>query len=159
MLPIFVTLAMLQTPESAFDFWVGEWILTGKSRNAPGKEEYTDTKATNSIKKVLNGKVVEENFSMSGFKGRSWTTYNPRTKKWNQTWVDDTGSYLLFEGATDQDGMTLNQTNCPPGIKMRMTFRDIKKDSIKWLWQRSSDDGKTWETQWELNYKRAKTRT
>ncbi len=145
---------MMQSPDTQFDFWVGDWELTGKSRNSPGKDEFTETKAKNSINKILNGKVIQENFSMTGFNGKSWTAYNPTTKKWKQTWVDDSGAYLLFDGGMEAEGMTLHLTNGAPGTKMRMTFREVKKDSFKWLWQRSTDEGKTWETQWELNYRR-----
>ena len=37
-----------------------------------------------------------------------------------------------------------------------MVFEDVKRDSLKWLWQSSSDGGTTWKTDWEIDYKRLK---
>lgn len=154
MLATLCAAVIFQTTETSFDFWVGSWELSGKSRTTPGKEEFTDTKATNTIQKTLGGKVIEENFKMIGFTGRSVSVFNPRRKIWQQTWVDDSGAYLLFEGGMEPEGMTLHLKNGQPGVQMRMVFKDVKKDSIQWLWQRSADEGKSWETQWELNYRR-----
>ena len=37
-----------------------------------------------------------------------------------------------------------------------MIWQDVKRDSLKWLWQRSDDGGRTWTTQWEIDYRRLK---
>ncbi|MCE9557424.1 MAG: DUF1579 family protein [Armatimonadetes bacterium] len=148
-----------QEPAKALDFWVGEWKLEGRSRVAPGKDEWTPTKATNTIKKTLSGKVIEENFATDGYNGRSWSMFDPKTKSWNQSYVDDSGAYLLFKGGPQGDTFVFEQTNIPadkPKLKMRMVFLDIKPDSFKWHWMSSKDKGKTWENQWELNYTRIK---
>lgn len=144
-------------PAKSLDFWVGEWTMTGKSRIAPGKEEFRDTSCKNSISKILGGKVVHENFTMPGFNGQSWSVYNANAKVWTQTWVDDSGAYLLFRGGPEGDKVILTQTNIPDsaGFKNRMVFQNITKEAFDWLWQRSSDGGKTWENQWTLAYKRA----
>lgn len=141
---------------SAMDFWVGKWTATGRSRSAPEKDEWSETKATNEITKRLDQKVIHEQFKMDEFVGESWSVYNPRKKIWQQTWVDNSGAYLTFEGGMQGDKLVLNQINIPPtaGFKMRMEFSNISKDSFDWNWQRSKD-GETWETQWELHYKRA----
>ncbi len=39
-----------------------------------------------------------------------------------------------------------------------MVYQDIRPDSLKWLWQRSDDGGKTWATNWEIEYKRVRER-
>ena len=159
MIPCALAILVVQAaaPETQMDFWVGEWECTGRSRNAPGKDEWTETKATNSIRKILGGKVIEENFSMPGFDGKSVSVYDVRTQMWRQTWVDSAGGYLVFEGGTKEGKMTLVQVmakNAPEGLSMRMVFSEVKKDSFTWDWERSSDSGKTWELQWRLNYKR-----
>lgn len=156
---MFLYLALAQTisapvEASHFDFWIGTWELTGRSRKAFGKNEWTDTKGKNVISKPLKQKVIDENFTSPGFNGRSWSVFNPKTKKWQQTWVDDAGSYLTFVGSFANGKMILQQTNAPKGIQMRMVFSDINKDSLHWDWQASKDNGKTWETQWEVDYKR-----
>ncbi|MEQ1923390.1 MAG: hypothetical protein ABL952_12860, partial [Pyrinomonadaceae bacterium] len=39
-------------------------------------------------------------------------------------------------------------------VKQRMIFSNIRTDSIEWNWESSTDDGKTWKTNWKINYKR-----
>src|SRR5437867_13220416 len=71
--------------QKQFDFWVGEWTLTW-----PGKTQAETAHGTNSIKRTLDGCVVEENFSGGDtmpLRGMSVSTFDPRAGKWKQTWV------------------------------------------------------------------------
>ena len=52
-----------------------------------------------------------------------------------------------FVRSFTRDGKTTHQ---------RMVFRDVKPDSLTWVWQASTDGGTTWSTQWEIAYKRLK---
>jgi len=36
-----------------------------------------------------------------------------------------------------------------------MVFSDIERDRFVWRWERSYDDGQTWETLWTIDYRRA----
>ena len=145
-------------PEDQFDFWVGEWECSGKSRTTPGRDEWQDTKATNSVTKELGGKVVEENFTMGSFLGKSVSVYDKNRKIWRQTWVDSSGGYLVFEGGMQGEKMVLTKvTGSNEGdVRQRMVFSEIDDDSFVWDWERSTDRGKTWELSWKLNYKRIK---
>jgi hypothetical protein len=142
------------TPESRqLDFWVGDWELTYTSG---GKE----AKSRNRITKTLDGCVVLEEFTGApGTKldGRSHSTYDRATKRWKQTWVDNTASYLDFEGATVDGNMAFVRSAARAGkvTHQRMVFRDVKADSLTWLWQ-SSPDAQAWTTQWEIAYRRVK---
>jgi hypothetical protein len=39
---------------------------------------------------------------------------------------------------------------------MRMIWRNIENASMDWHWQRSPDEGKTWEDSWVIHYQRRK---
>jgi len=140
------------TPESKrLDFWVGDWELTYTSG---GKE----AKSRNRITKTLDGCAILEEFSGApGTKldGRSYSTYDRATQRWKQTWVDNTASYLDFEGATVDGNMAFVRSVTRAGkvTHQRMVFRDVKADSLTWLWQ-ASPDGQAWTTQWEIAYRR-----
>jgi hypothetical protein len=142
------------SPESRqLDFWVGEWRLA----YSQGGKEVT---SRNRITKVLDGCAILEEFSGApGTKldGRSYSTYDRATRRWKQTWVDNTASYLEFDGATVDGNMAFVRTFTKDGktTHQRMVFRDVKPDSLTWLWQ-SSPDGKAWSTQWEIAYNRLK---
>jgi hypothetical protein len=142
------------SPEShQLDFWVGDWEL---AYTAGGKE----VKSRNRVTKVLDGCVILEEFAGSGgtgLNGRSFSTYDRATKRWKQTWVDNTASYLDFDGAMVDGNMAFVRSFTKDGktIHQRMVFRDVKPESLTWLWQ-SSPDATTWATQWEIKYTRVK---
>lgn len=142
------------TPESKqLDFWVGTWELgyTGPD----GKP----ARSRNRITKVLDGCAVLEEFDGGeGTKlvGRSYSVFDRATKRWKQTWVDNTASYLDFDGTTVEGDMAFARiARRADGKTMhhRMVFRDVMADSLKWLWQ-ASPDGQAWTTQWEIDYRR-----
>ncbi len=144
----------LQLQDSTlFDFWVGDWDLTWTTND--GKT----AKGTNRIVKILDGKVIQENFSFASgeFKGTSISVYNPVKKIWHQAWADTQGGYFDLEGDLDGEKRIfktkLQQQNGQQIIK-RMVFYDIKSGSLTWDWVLSRDGGATWQLQWRINYVR-----
>lgn len=147
-----------QDPEAYFDFWIGEWEIS--------YEEPDGTIATgrNIISRVLDGKVIQENFEVltgrnKGYKGKSWSVYRTTTKEWKQTWVDNNGAYLEFKGVTE-GGKRIFQGEAigreGRKIHQRMVFKDITEDSLTWDWEASLDEGKSWQLQWRIKYTRVK---
>ncbi len=63
-------------PENQFDFWPGEWYGTR------GK----DGKGTNNIERILDGKIIQENFEAPDMQGMSVSAYDPERKLWCQAW-------------------------------------------------------------------------
>ncbi|OJJ22447.1 hypothetical protein BKI52_07135 [marine bacterium AO1-C] len=159
-----VTTAKTQVPlEKKFDFWVGKWNAVWK--NADG----TTGRATNEITKILNNKVIRENFQVKddknfkGFHGLSFSVYSAASKTWKQTWVDNQGAYLDFHGKFDGDKRIFERkfTGASGKIKgkvimQRMVFYNIKPNSFDWDWEMSLDEGKTWKLNWRIKYTRAK---
>ena len=143
------------TPEShQLDVWVGDWDL---SYAGPGGKAAT---SRNRITKTLDGCVVLEEFTGApGTKldGRSFSTFDRATKQWRQVWVDNTASYLDFTAARVDGDMAFVRSVTKDGktTHQRMVFRDVKPDSLKWLWQ-TSPDGQAWTTQWDIDYRRTK---
>ena len=142
------------SPESRqLDFWLGDWELAYTTGGKQGTSR-------NRITKTLDGCVVLEEFTGapgSKLDGRSYSTFDRATKRWKQTWVDNTASYLDFDGTTVDGDMAFARSFVKDGkaVHQRMVFRDVKADSLKWLWQ-SSPDGQAWSTQWEIEYRRVR---
>ena len=135
-----------------FDFWLGNWNLT-----------YNDTMhASNQITKELESCVIHEHFKDPATKyfGESWSVYNPKTKKWQQTWVDSQGGYIVLTGIFEKGAMTLftEPTIDATGkkIQYRMLFTNISAEKFDWKWDLTNDEGKTWKTNWAIHYQRAK---
>ncbi len=148
-------------PEAAqFDFWLGEWELTwpGGQAGTPADQQ---GKGSNKIEKLLGSCVVQENFSTGdgSFIGKSWSVYNARTKQWQQTWVDNSGGYLLFTGSYENGKMELRTAAVERAGKTfvsRMVFENINENTLDWNWQRSDDGGETWQDVWNIRYTRKK---
>ena len=145
-----------QAPETNFDFWVGQWDLTWE--HADG----SIGKGTNGIVKILDDNVIQENFrategAYAGMKGISISVYDPRQKSWFQTWQDNQGSNINLTGEFDGKRRifkTAVRTVNEQQIISRMQFYDIRENSLIWDWERSTDNGDTWELQWRINYVR-----
>jgi len=141
--------------QKQFDFWVGEWDLTwpGANGGAPGH-------GTNSIKRILDGCVVEENFSGQSsmpLRGTSISIFDTRAGKWKQTWVDNEGGYLDFTGEFSNGQMILQREATRPDgtrILQRMVWKNITDNELDWSWEASTDGGKTWQVNWPIHYKR-----
>lgn len=137
-------------PEHQFDFWLGNWDA------AWGENE----KGTNCIERILDGKIVQENFTATDFQGMSVSSYDPERKLWCQTWVDNNGTYLDFTGKFEDGKMVLSRDAIVRGevCKQRMVWYDIHNDQFEWNWERSDDDGNTWRVLWQIHYTRQTSR-
>src|SRR5688500_6149283 len=107
---------------SQLDFWVGKWKCVGEMHAPDGKK--TRTEGKNVIKRSFDGKVIEEQFSMDGFRGMSVSVYDPRAKLWRQTWVDNSGGYIALTGTFENGKMILTTIPRPaaPNNANRMVF-------------------------------------
>lgn len=143
-------------PQNYFDFWVGTWELTWEDPD--GNKEF----GTNKIEKILDGKVIQENFEavegrFEGYVGKSWSVYNSRTEEWKQTWVDSNGGYIDLTGEfSDEKRIFITERKNPEGKKImqRMVFYNIKENSFTWDWELSTNDGESWTLQWRIEYQR-----
>ncbi len=140
--------------QKQLEFWVGDWDLTWPGANA-GETGH----GTNSIKRIMDGCVVQENFSAMAqpLRGTSVSMFDIATRKWKQTWVDNQGSYLDFTGEFKDGQMILSREAIgPKGGKslQRMVYKNISANEFDWSWESSKDDGKTWQVQWPIHYKR-----
>jgi len=167
---LFVTTALCAQPAPAipacqrpeqkqFDFWVGDWDLT-----SPGSKPGELLHHHNTIKRILNGCIVQESFVGSDapeqgpqLLGASVSVFDVASGKWKQTWVDNQGSYLDFTGEFKDKQMVLSrEATRPDGTKIlqRMVWKNITQNEFDWSWERSKDKGQTWEVLWPIHYKR-----
>lgn len=134
-----------------FDFWIGEWEVYGAKGNKAG-----DSK----IELILDSCIILENWSnLKGYKGKSFNTFNAITNQWQQTWVDNAGSIVYYsEGKFEDNKMivaTKNEKQLDGKVKiMRMTFTKLSNDKVRQLGESSTDGGKTWQTDFDLEYRR-----
>lgn len=141
--------------QKQLEFWVGEWDLTWPGQNA-GEIAH----GTNSIKRIMDGCVVQENFSGGDsipLRGTSVSTFDTTSGHWKQNWVDNAGGYLDFVGDFKGGEMILQREAVRPDgthILQRMVWKNITPKELDWSWESSRDGGKTWQVDWPIHYKR-----
>jgi len=144
-----------EAQQKQFDFWVGEWALTW-----PGQKAGETLRGTNSIRRILDGCVVQESFSGSDstpLRGTSLSIFDARASNWKQTWVDNEGDYLDFVGEFKSGQMILQREAVQKdGSKFlqRMVWKNITPNELDWSWESSRDGGKSWQVNWPIHYKR-----
>jgi hypothetical protein len=119
-------------------------------------------RGVNEIRATHGGCVIEERFRADG-PGEPWAGHSVSVLaegRWRQTWVDDQASYLLFvggPGGKDGKGLVLEgepkERDGKP-FRMRMVFTDIAPASLLWRWERTDDDGATWQPRMLISYRR-----
>jgi hypothetical protein len=133
--------------DDALDFWLGDWSV-----------RWPDGTGTNSVRRILDGKAVEETFECrdadgSVLLGRSLSVRDRADGTWRQTWVDSSGAYLDLVG-TESDGRIAFERTTAEGVRQRMVWLDVTADALCWQWQRSEGDGGEWAVMWALDYRR-----
>ncbi len=79
----------------AFDFWVGDWIVTDPAGTEQG---------SNTITSEENGCLLVERWtSATGSTGQSYNYYNPERGTWRQVWVS-AGGVIDYEGGLTETG-------------------------------------------------------
>jgi len=139
-----------------YDFWVGDWNLTWKDGDGGMG------KGTNHIVRILDGKVIQENFkavegALAGYNGMSLSVYNPAVGHWKQAWTDNQGGYIDFTGRREGKRYFFETTvieNGQGGMQQRMVFYNIQEDSLDWDWESTQDGGATWTLNWQIHYQR-----
>lgn len=146
-----------------FDFLHGHWNVKHrrlKARGAGSKEwvEYTGTADT---RPVLNGlcNVEEHRIAGQDFGGIALRCYDMVTKKWAIYWVSQRDGLLqppvhgafqgpegIFEGDDTFDGRP---------IKVRFLWNKGSGAAARWEQSFSFDSGKSWETNWVMDFQRS----
>ena len=139
-----------ESPESRqFDFWIGEWSVQTAQGQPAGDS---------SIQLILGTCVIFENWTgRSGYTGKSFNLYNVPKKRWQQYWVDSSGTVTNFEGGLEGNQMRLTGPTFPrtgDGGLRRMTFTPLSPDKVRQFGETSPDGGKTWEPEYDLIYVR-----
>ena len=141
-----------------FDFWIGEW-----EAYAPTGKKGGDSK----ISLMLDSCTILEEWTSTGlqnglrYAGKSYNMYNAAQNRWQQYWVDNTGSITQYFNGHYEEGKMIVQTdnqkvNDTLWQIQKMTFFNLGPDKVRQFGETSSDNGKTWLTSFDLEYRRKK---
>jgi len=132
----------------ALDFWKGEWdgymgsqkilrdVVAAEAEGCALREEWEGT---------------------DGGHGRSETYFNPKTKHWEQIWVDAGGNVVKLTGNVSGGEAKLEGENIDPtGVvhAMRQTWVTTKDGRVMRKFEQSEDQGRAWNPVMQLELRR-----
>ena len=153
-----------QTGLRDFDFLHGQWNVTHRRLRARGAgstdwEQYSGSAETRPLLAGLCN-VEEHRIEGQPFSGVALRCFDRAAKQWQIYWVSDRDGLLQppvhgefnhgighFEG-DDVDG--------DRPVRVRFLWHKVTPSSARWEQSFSYDAGKTWETNWIMDFKRSR---
>jgi hypothetical protein len=150
-----------------FDFEFGHWKIHNRRLLHPlsGSNEWVEFDGTVVAQPIWDGRanmdVFEADSSTGHLEGMTVRTYNTTSHQWSLYWATSkTGVFSLpatvgkFEGDRGEfyDQEDYNGRN----ILVRFIWTVTSPDAPQWEQAFSLDGGKTWETNWIINFTRVK---
>jgi hypothetical protein len=147
-----------------FDFEFGDWTVHHRIKRASG--EWFEMEGTSNTRPILNGLGnVEDNLfhrPEGESRGVAMRAYDPATGTWAIWWIDSRaphgpldppvkGRFEKGVGNFYSDG----EINGKP-VRTRFTWSRITPSSARWEQAFSYDAGKTWDTNWIMEFRRVK---
>jgi hypothetical protein len=150
---------------SDFDFWVGSWDVRNRwlRRRLAGSDDWEEFDATVVARPLLDGVGNEDEFRTDhagGFIGMSFRFFDPERRRWSIYWADSrrpgeldppvfgtfSGDVGLFEGEDVYRGRP---------ILVHFAWSGVTTPTPRWEQSFSDDGGRTWETNWVMDFARA----
>ena len=123
----------------ALDFWIGDFEVRTPQGQVVGR---------NRIEKILDGCALQENWTSSGGgQGRSFTWFDPDTKRWRQLYLGVNGHSHEYAGEVKDDGIHfLHDKRQTDGSRQmfRMVFTPQSGGRVRQLIEESWDGGLSW---------------
>jgi hypothetical protein len=146
-----------------FDFLKGRWQVDNRRlvERLRGSSQWEEFRAQSTCYPLPGGIGNRDEFRTDfwpDFVGLSLRFFDPRTSKWSIYWIDNrtgtlqrpvvggfVGDVGVFEGTDVFEGRP---------IRVRYTWSRIFSAAPRWEQAFSADGGKTWETNWVMNFSR-----
>ena len=148
-----------------FDFLIGTWKVHHRTlkKRLNGSTEWEEFDGDTVDRKILNGLGNMDENLIHSKKGPvhaiSLRLFNPVSKEWSIHWSTDRMGVLdvpMIGGFKDGRGEFYSQeTHDGMHVYSRFIWSKITADSCQWEQALSDDGGKTWETNWIMEFKRA----
>jgi hypothetical protein len=150
-----------------FDFLVGNWQVHHRKLKArlAGSHDWLEFDGSCSMRKLMDGWAnVDDNVMNvpgAAYRGVGLRSYDPKTGMWAIWWMDGRNPFgdldppvkgHFVNGVGD---FYANDTLNGKPIRVRYEWSHITASSARWEQAYSADGGKTWETNWTMEFQRA----
>jgi|SRR5271154_2561013 len=140
-------------PESRqLDFWLGDWTVGG-----PGAGSDAVSKVYLSLDRCL---LIENWDGGRGHTGQNTFAYSSDDGSWHGMFADNRGRVHVFEGKAAADAVEfVGPSRGPQGEAdlNRVRIVRVGPDKVEQIWEKSSDHGDTWTTEFRGEYQRKKS--
>jgi hypothetical protein len=147
-----------------FDFLIGTWKVHHRTlkKRLNGETEWLAFEGDTASRKLLNGLgILDENVIQSKtgpVNAIALRLFNPESKEWSIYWSTDRTGTLdvpVIGGFQDGRGEFYSQEVFEGRhIYSRFIWSKITANSCQWEQAFSEDGGKTWETNWIMEFER-----
>lgn len=149
-----------------FDFLAGDWRVQHRRlrQRLVGSDQWDEFDGTLRNWPLLGGHAnIGDNlmrFPSGEVRGMGWRAFDPATKQWASWWLDSRAPHAvgtpLLGGFVDGVGTFLGEETLDGrSVRTRAQWSRITTRSARWEQAASIDEGKTWETNWVSDLKRA----
>ena len=149
-----------------FDFLNGDWRVHHRYlRIKEDGREWLDADGTASHRELMDGRANLEEYTTNApsgaYRAVALRSYDPKTSQWSIWWLDERRPHGELDppvqGRFEKGvGTFYGQitTNGKP-MRLRFVWSQITGTSARWEQAYSPDAGKTWETNWTMEFRRA----
>jgi quinol monooxygenase YgiN len=151
-----------------FDFLIGSWHLRHRrlKERLANSHEWIEFEGTMTSQKILGGLGnIDDNvldFPGGAYRAAAVRAYDPEKKQWSIWWLDSRTPGPLdppvvgrFENGVGT--FYADDTFKGKSIRVRFLWTDTMSDTPHWEQAFSVDGGKTWETNWTMDFTKAPT--
>lgn len=148
--------------QEGFQFLDGHWRIHNRKLKEPlsSREEWTEFEAFGRFITLLDGLVsVEELRDAKGAPfGSAMRTFDREKRVWSDAWVSARDGVLQLPSfgsfVGDLGTWIAEDTFNDKPVLARGLWKRVTKDHVIWEQALSVDQGKTWQTNWIMNFKR-----
>jgi hypothetical protein len=147
-----------------FDFLIGTWNVHHRMLTArlQGSTDWVEFEGETVDRKIMNGLGnMDENIihmKNGPVHAISLRIFNPQSKEWSIHWSTDKMGYLdipMIGGFKDGRGeFYAQEIHDSRHVYSRFIWSKITANSCQWEQALSADGGRTWETNWIMEFKR-----
>jgi hypothetical protein len=147
-----------------FDFFMGSWTVRNRRlrQRLEGSTQWDEFDGTVVARPVWGGSANVDEYEAVGpdgaIHGLTVRLYDPATRQWRLYWANRAKGSLdtpMIGGFADGRGEFYDQELFEgKSIFVRYLWSDITPTSCRWEQAFSADGGKTWETNWIMDFTR-----
>jgi hypothetical protein len=138
-------------PGRQLDYWLGDWVVTN-----PGG---AGNKSSSTVRLALDQCVVIESWSdHQGHDGENIFGYSAEEASWRGMFFDNRGHVHVFvEGKVDGGAAQFSGPSRGAhgeAVLNRIRLVRVAPEHLEQIWEKSTDNGRTWTQQFRLEYAR-----